>query len=58
MPLPLETEHLRIRPFVVGDAPAIHRLISSDSDVQRYRHVGVAATVEEIATASGRSRIG
>jgi RimJ/RimL family protein N-acetyltransferase len=47
MPLPLVTEHLRIRPFVMDDAPEIHRLISSDPDVQRYRHARVAATVEE-----------
>jgi len=47
MPLPILTERLRIRPFVARDAAAIHRLVSSDPEVQRYRHIPVAATVEE-----------
>ena len=47
MPLPLETPRLRIRPFVPRDLTAIHELIGSDPEVQRYRHLPVAATVDE-----------
>ena len=47
MPLPLETARLRIRALVSGDLPELHRLISSDAEVQRYRHMPVAATLEE-----------
>lgn len=47
MPLPLETQRLRIRSMVPGDLPELHRLLSSDREVQRYRHMGVAATVDE-----------
>lgn len=50
MPLPLETERLRIRVFVPDDLAELHRLVSSDPEVQRYRHMPVAGTVAESQT--------
>lgn len=47
MPLPLLTERLRLRAFVPEDAEALHRLVSGDPEVMRYRHIAVAATTAD-----------
>lgn len=47
VPLPLETERLRIRVLEPADLLELHRLISSDPEVQRYRHMPVSATLDD-----------
>ena len=44
---PIETERLLLRPYVIGDAPAVHAF-QSDAAVTRYTHDGGPKSLEEI----------